>query len=83
METRAVENSIYWIGVNYSGSNYGMTTIVPPFVDNDHEPVKLDCGEGHLIGSVSRKTLTETRAQMPFYRNLTLEELIKTPATEV
>lgn len=83
METRAVENSIYWIGVNYSGSNYGMTTFVPPFVDNDHEPIKLDCGEGHLVGSVSRKTLKDTRDEMPFYRNLTLEELIKTPSTVV
>jgi predicted amidohydrolase len=76
-ESRAVENSIFWIGVNYAGSNYGETSIVPPFVDQDHEPISLDCDEGYVIGRVARNTLDHARTQFPFYRTLLLEESIK------
>jgi predicted amidohydrolase len=76
-ETRAMENSVFWIGVNYSGNDYGETSIVPPFVDQDHEPITLECEEGYVIGRVSRNTLDYARTTYPFYRNLLLEESMK------
>ena len=76
-ETRAVENSIFWIGINYAGKNYGETSIVPPFVDEEHEPISLECEEGYAIGRVARSTLDQARAQFPFYRNLMMEESMK------
>ena len=76
-ETRAVENSIFWIGINYAGRNYGETSIVPPFVDADHEPISLECEEGYVIGRVARSTIDYARSQFPFYRNLMMEESMK------
>jgi predicted amidohydrolase len=76
-ETRAVENSIFWIGVNYSGSDFGESSIVPPWVDEEHEPITLGREEGYLIGRVTRLTLDHARNTLPFYRNLVLEESVK------
>ena len=76
-ETRAVENSIFWIGINYSGTNYGETSIIPPFVDDDHLPISLECEEGFVIGRVARSTLDHARTQFPFYRNLMMEGSMK------
>jgi predicted amidohydrolase len=76
-ETRAVENSVFWIGINYAGPVYGETSIVPPFVDDDHEPITLDCEEGYVIGRVARSTLEYARTTFPFYRNLLMEESMK------
>jgi predicted amidohydrolase len=76
-ETRAVENSIYWIGVNYSGDDYGGTSIVQPFVDDDHEPITLDCDESYAIIQLSRETLDDVRSKFPFYCRLLDEESLK------
>lgn len=76
-ETRAVENSIYWIGANYSGEDYGGTTIVQPFVDEDHESITLDCEEGYAIIQISRETLDNARSTFPFYARLLEEESAK------
>ena len=76
-ETRAVENSVFWIGINYAGKDYGETSIVPPFVDEDHEPITLECEEGYVIGRVARSTLEYARTTFPFYRNLLMEESMK------
>lgn len=73
-ETRAVENSVYWIGVNYAGNDFGDTCVVPPWVDERHEPTKLGCEPGYLIGTVARDSLDHVRSTMPFYRNLLLED---------
>jgi nitrilase len=73
-ETRAVENSVYWIGVNYSGKNYGDSCIVPPWVDEAHEPITMGCEEGYIVGCLSRSSLDHARSTMPFYRNLLREE---------
>ena len=69
-ETRAVENSVYWIGVNYAGPDFGESCIVPPWVDEDHEPLKLGREPAYLIGRVCRGTLDLVRNTMPFYRTL-------------
>jgi predicted amidohydrolase len=69
-ESRAVENSVYWIGVNYAGENFGETSVVPPWVDNEHEPQTLGTSEGHLMGRIERSRLEHVRATMPFYGHL-------------
>lgn len=79
-ETRAVENSIFWIGVNYSGTDFGESSIVPPWVDGDHEPIKLGCEVGYVIGRVTRCALDHARNNLPFYSHLLLEEALKARA---
>jgi predicted amidohydrolase len=69
-ETRAVENSVYFIGVNYAGNQYGETSVVPPWVDESHEPVVLGTEEGFLLGRVQRSVLDSVRTSLPFYRAL-------------
>ena len=69
-ETRAVENSVYFVGVNYAGVDYGDSAIVAPWVDEDHEPLVLGREQGFLIGKISRRTLDQVRNTMPFYRTL-------------
>ena len=53
-ETRAVENSVYWVGVNYSGVDFGETSINPPWIDESHEPSALNTNEGVLVGNIHR-----------------------------
>jgi len=69
-ETRAVENSVYWVGVNYSGGNYGETSFTEPWVDEEHEPQVMRCESGVLVGIVKRKTLDHVRVTMPYYKLL-------------
>jgi predicted amidohydrolase len=72
-ETRAVENSVYWIGVNYADRGFGASSIIPPFVDEENEPIKLGSEEGYVIGRVFRNTLDHVRRTLPFYQTLLLE----------
>lgn len=69
-ETRAVENSIYWVGVNYSGDYYGESSLTPPWVDTDHEPTFLGGESGVLVGRVERAVLNHVRTTMPYYKVL-------------
>jgi predicted amidohydrolase len=72
-ETRAVENSVYFIGVNYAGEAFGETSVVPPWVDESHEPLVLGTAEGFLLGRIQRSELNSVRTSMPFYRQLCAE----------
>jgi nitrilase len=72
-ETRAVENSIYWVGVNYSGDCYGNTTLVSPWVDEDNEPITMGTREGVLIGTLDKKLLKDVRTRVPYYREVMKE----------
>lgn len=71
--TRAVENSIYWVGVNYSGDYHGESCFTPPWVDEHHKPVAMKCQTGVLVGTVKRSTLNHVRATMPYYMLLMKE----------
>jgi predicted amidohydrolase len=73
-ETRAVENSVYFVGVNYAGESYGETSFVPPWVDDEHVPLVLRKKEAYLMGKVERNVLHHVRSAMPFYRHLMHEE---------
>jgi len=75
-ETRAVENSVYWVGVNYAGADFGESSVVAPWVDQDHEPLTLGREQGYAIGRICRSTLDQVRNTMPFYRNLLGEKSI-------
>lgn len=72
-ETRAVENSIYWVGVNYAGNRYGNSAGVPPWVDEDHEPLVLGMQQGVLQVEISKAVLDDVRRTMPYYQ-LMLQE---------
>ena len=69
-ETRAVENSIYWVGVNYAGAYYGNSSFNPPWIDEDSEPTVLAMKEGVLVGTVERSILDHVRSTMPYYEIL-------------
>lgn len=69
-ETRAVENSVYFVGINYAGRMYGESSIVPPWVDDDHEAQELGTEEGFLISRLQRHELDLARTALPFYREL-------------
>lgn len=69
-ETRAVENSVYFVGVNYSGNDFGETSVTPPWVDDSHKPEVLGTDEGFLVCKVQKNELEHVRQSMPFYRNL-------------
>jgi predicted amidohydrolase len=72
IETRAVENSVYWVGVNYSGENHGESSFTQPWVDEHHEPIIMGCESGVLVEKVSRATLAHVRTTMPYYKQLLL-----------
>jgi predicted amidohydrolase len=76
-ETRAVENSVYFIGVNYAGEDFGETSVVPPWVDESHEPQVLGTAEGFLLERIQRNKLDFVRKNMPFYRQLCAERTSK------
>lgn len=67
-ETRAVENSVYFLGVNYAGQDYGETTLVPPWVDETHLPESLEREEGWMTCRIQRSVLDEVRTSFPFYK---------------
>lgn len=73
-ETRAVENSIYWVGVNYAGAYYGNSSLNPPWIDEDCEPEILGMKEGVLVGSIQRSVLDHVRTCMPYHQILSREE---------
>jgi len=69
-ETRAIENSCYFIGANYGGHSYGESSIVPPWVDDDSVPKELGVQNGFLLGRIKRSVLDLVRSTMPFHRQL-------------
>ena len=78
-ETRAVENSCYFVGVNYAGTLFGQSSIVPPWVDENHEPIVLGTREDCLVRCLSRVALDKTRTQMPFYKEMMRESQAEVP----
>lgn len=77
-ETRAVENAVYFMGVNYGGGSFGESSLVPPWVDEDHEPLVLTEPVGALLGHIERKMLSEARSDLPFHA-----EMMKSTSAEV
>lgn len=73
-ETRAVENSIYFVAVNYAGEYYGDTAICEPWIDGDNEPEMLGTDEGVLVKEVDRELLTRIRSEFPYYNQLMSED---------
>jgi len=77
-ETRAVENSCYFVGVNYGGRRFGGTSMVPPWVDDESDenmPVELGTqDDAHLICRIERGTLNTVRSKFPFHRRLLLSK---------
>lgn len=73
-ETRAVENSVYFVAVNYAGEYYGNTSVVEPWVDENHEPEVLGIDEGVLVKEIRRDVLSKVRREFPYHQQLMSEE---------
>ena len=69
-ETRAVENGIYFVACNYAGKDFGSSSIVPPWIDEQHEPIVYGNDIGYLIGTIHRNILNHARTQLPFHRHV-------------
>lgn len=69
-ETRAVENSVYWVAVNYAGEMFGESAVVPPWVDENNEPRKLGNDCSHMVVFLSKEVVQSVRSSMPFHRTL-------------
>lgn len=80
-ETRAVENSVYFVGVNYSGDKYGESCAIPPWVDEKHKPLALGPEDGFLIAKIRRTELDIVRSTMPFHRQMIAEAGSRTFST--
>ena len=72
-ETRAIENSVYFVSVNYSGDYWGDSKFNEPWIDEDHEPLVLGTEAGVLEGVVKRSTLDHVRKTLPYYQQLCVE----------
>jgi predicted amidohydrolase len=72
-EARALENSVYVVGVNYAGDTFGHSSITPPWIDDESEPDDLGSEDGFLIGKVERSVLDVVRSNTPFHRQLAAE----------
>ena len=68
-ETRAVENGVYWLAVNYAGPQFGESSMVPPWVDEHHEPRVMDNEIGYLIVTLDRQILDYARTELPFHKH--------------
>ena len=66
-ETRAVENSVYFVGINYAGDNFGNTAFVEPWVDENNEPDVPGTDEGAIINGVKRDVLDRIQREFPYY----------------
>lgn len=69
-ETRAVENGVYFVGVNYAGTDYGETSFNGPWIDKDHEPLVMGTEAGVLVSTFEKSAIKEARREMPFYRRI-------------
>jgi nitrilase len=72
-EARALENSVYVVGVNYAGVLFGQSSITPPWIDEEIEPDDLGIEDGFLIGKVERTVLDVVRSSAPYQRQLTAD----------
>jgi hypothetical protein len=59
-----VENSVYFVAV------YGESSIVPPWVDENHEPLVASTIDEYFIGAIRRSELDWARDSMPFHKAL-------------
>lgn len=72
-ESRAIENSVYFMGVNYGGESFGGSCFVPPWMDNINEPIELGTAVGFLTVTAQRGVLDQFRTNLPFYKKLMKE----------
>ena len=65
-----MENSVYFVAVNYGGDEYGASSSVPPWVDENHEPLVAGANDEYLVGVARRSELDRARDNMPFHKAL-------------
>jgi predicted amidohydrolase len=68
-ETRAVECGTYFLANNYAGDYFGQTSVNPPWIDDDHEPVVLGTQISYIVETLEPRVLEDARTQFPFYRH--------------
>jgi nitrilase len=69
--TRALENQVYWVSVNYSGDDFGGSISVPPMVGSPgwEQPTTLGNEEGALCTVVRQAMIAKAREAYPFLKH--------------
>ena len=67
--TRALENQIYFLSLNQAGDYFGKSIVCPPWVDEDHQPLVMDCEEGFHVVEIDVQELQKVRATIPYARD--------------
>jgi predicted amidohydrolase len=73
-ETRAVENSVYFVAANYAGNYYGESSVTPPWVDEFHESLVWGIDANIYEAVLEKQAVEWAREKMPYYRSLIREK---------
>lgn len=68
--TRALENQVYFLSVNRSGSRYGQSILCPPWVDDTAPPTVLGEDEEFYLFEIDPKVISHARAKLPFRKDV-------------
>ncbi|CAE7800839.1 unnamed protein product, partial [Symbiodinium microadriaticum] len=69
VECRALENQVYWAGVNYAGSYFGGSMWCPPWVDGSDKVVsRMGIEEQITVHEATKEELASTRESFRFLR---------------
>lgn len=68
--TRALENQVYFLSVNRSGSYFGQSILCPPWVDNTIHPTVLSEEEEFHVFEVDPQAIADARARLPFRKDI-------------
>ena len=74
--TRAVENGVYLMSVNYSGDYFGDSAVIPPWLghvpglDGSLELKRASCGEESVEMLVEKNVIRAVREAYPYEKNL-------------
>ena len=74
--TRAVENGVYMLSVNYAGDDFGDSIAVPPWVGpvpgfaEAFRPVSIGTEEGVVPITVDSRALSAVRSTFPYRRDV-------------
>ncbi|CAE7835009.1 Nit2 [Symbiodinium sp. CCMP2592] len=69
VECRALENQVYWAGINYAGSYFGGSMWCPPWVDGSDKVVsRMGIEEQITVHEATKEELASTRESFRFLR---------------
>lgn len=68
--TRALENQVYFLSINRSGSRFGASMLCPPWIDGVTPATVLGDEEEFRVVTIDRDVIDEVRARFPFRQDV-------------